>query len=59
MRQGNTALTKLTRRGSKHMKFGTDKMPTVHCMDISLLLFFGVQRPTILVPIEAILVMCN
>ena len=41
------------------MKFGTDKMPTVHCMDISLLLFFGVQRPTILVPIEAILVMCN
>ena len=33
------------------MKYGTDKMSTVHYMGISLLLFFGVQRLTILVPI--------
>lgn len=32
------------------MKYGTDKMSTVHYMGISLLLFFGVQRLTTLVP---------
>lgn len=33
------------------MKYGTDKMSTVHyiILDISLLLFFGVQRLTTLV----------
>ena len=31
------------------MKYGTDKMSTVHYMGVSLLLFFGVQRLTTLV----------
>ena len=32
------------------MKYGTDKMTTVHYMGISLLLFFGLQRLTTMVP---------